>query len=71
LNVVATFVFAYTIAGVVVYQSTAYPFIIGAQVPAAGIFPNGRWLCMVQIQAWTFMQQIKCQRRIKQLLAKD
>ena len=48
LNVVAAFVFAYTIAGVVVYQSNGLPFIIAARAPAARIFPNGRRLCMIQ-----------------------
>ena len=71
-RVVAAFVYTYTIASGVMYQSNAYPFIIAALMfVAAMIFPNGRRLCMVQIQAWTFMQQIKCQRHIKQLLAKD
>jgi hypothetical protein len=55
-RVVAAFVYAYTIALGVVYQSNAYPFIIGAQVFRAKISPNRR-LCLVRIQAWTFMQQ--------------
>jgi hypothetical protein len=57
-KVVTAFVYAYTIAGSVVYQSNAYPFIIAAQVFGAKIFPNGRRLCMVQYQTWTFMQQM-------------
>ena len=70
-RVVATFVYAYTIASVVMYQSNAYPFIIAALMfVTAVIFPSERRLCMVQIQAWTFLCN-KCRRRIKQLLAKD
>jgi hypothetical protein len=46
-SVVAVFAYAYTIAGGVIYQSNAYPFVIGA--------PNERRLCMVEIQAWTLI----------------
>jgi len=57
---VVALVYAYTIAVVVMHPEDAYPFIIAAQVsaPHARIFPNGRRLCMVQIEAWTFKQQM-------------
>ena len=46
VHVVAAFVYAYTLAVVVVKQYPARPFIIAAQVREARILPSGRRLCM-------------------------